>query len=223
MLVLPLQLLLNRVVNLRINPSERVHALPYCRLLSPVSCLLSLRSMAASCFTRRSWRPPASNGVANHARTIRFACASGRRSAPKTRTFASLCARLRCASNTVWHAPARMPGTLFATIAIPIPDLHNSTPRSNRPPDRLRDLEADGGIVAGFRGMRPQIRHFAAEGAQHGDQRGFQRKPAMVGSDRHPQRPHLKTRRVAHHEDAPRTSWLMSCSTPCRIVSKQAS
>lgn len=53
--------------------------------------------------------------------------------APSARTFRSLCSRDSRALVSSPMAAARMPGTLFAAIAMPIPLPQTSTPRANRP------------------------------------------------------------------------------------------
>ena len=74
--------------------------------------------------------PPPSNSDASHASTIVFASSGPITRAPIVMICASLLLRARSAEYVSWHVAARIPGTLFAVIAMPMPVPHMRMPRS---------------------------------------------------------------------------------------------
>src|SRR6266481_682994 len=101
-----------------------------CPVGAPV--LAASCSMAAIFSTRRSCRPPA-NWVVSHVSTMRKDSSAPRILAPRASTFALLCSRLICASCSVVTLAARIPWTLFAAMAMPMPLPHTRIPMSERP------------------------------------------------------------------------------------------
>src|SRR4051794_27173057 len=73
--------------------------------------------------TRRSCRPPA-NCVVSHLSTMRRASSGLTMRAPSVSTLALLCSRLIWASYSLLTLAARIPSTLLAAMAMPIPLPH---------------------------------------------------------------------------------------------------
>src|SRR6266496_6400082 len=71
--------------------------------------------------SRPEWRPP-EKGVSSQICTICLASASSRMRAPRASTLRLLCSRDICASYSLPTLAARIPGTLLAVMAIPIPE-----------------------------------------------------------------------------------------------------
>src|SRR5579864_6789125 len=88
---------------------------------------------SAAILSSRCWCRPPENGVSRNTFTSARASSGGVSRAPSASTLRSLCIRLSFAASSVPMAMARMPATLLAAIAMPIPDPHTRMPRSKWP------------------------------------------------------------------------------------------
>ena len=87
--------------------------------------------------TRPAWRPPP-NSVVRNSSTIFLLVSSDVKRPEMQTTLPSLCSRKRCENSGVWMTAARMPATLSAVSAMPMPVPQMSTPRSASPAATVR-------------------------------------------------------------------------------------
>ena len=71
--------------------------------------------------------------MSSHSVNARTADSPSRARADRTKTFASLCSRESLATASSVTMAARMPVKRFAMMLMPMPVVHNSTPRSAFP------------------------------------------------------------------------------------------
>ena len=143
---------------------------------------------------RRSWRPP-SNSSASQARSTSTAAPSPSTRPPRQRIWASLCRRAMRAEKGSLTAAARMPGNLFAVMAMPRPVPQSSRPRSARPSRMARaTCGRIPGVIDALGPGRPQVEDLVTVGLQFADERGFQHESTVIAPHRvahcsHPFRP----------------------------------
>src|SRR3970040_1629627 len=116
--------LADRLGDVGIDLLESVHARPLARD--------GARSISAILSTRRARAPPA-NEVSSQARRISSPVSRPVSRPASASTLASLCSRLIRAVKTSPQRAARIPGTLLAAMAMPIPVPQTRTPRSTLP------------------------------------------------------------------------------------------
>ena len=127
------------------------------RTPAAVARLMTCAPVRRPCSRRRACRPPA-NSVDRNTFTIAIARSIDVVLAPSARTFASLCSRARRAVSTSLADAARMPWTLLAAIAMPIPVPQIRMPESTFPSTTSRlTFCGDVGVVDRGIGVRAEV------------------------------------------------------------------